>query len=328
MRRAKQSILGAAAALLALGFGGVAHGASIDSLLFTNELNQLSDNSAEFLINADGTLSDGTCWTGGGANLACVGGGAADAILDAGDRLRGTFDIGSIEDLTGGGGSVGVGIGSSNNELSGLFDFTVVAKFDNGDALPTGALCTTTNCFVFAPTSTFASEVGGIAGSTGVAVWEDSTLDYARTGGAGATKDLRIQSLEATATGGVLRMLLGFAGDGDELFIANTVSDDVGDLGATAPPGNAGTTNFQFSILFESFGHDFEQVGATIALADGLIDLNGSGNVLGIGGVNTPFDFFDNFDLVVRPVPEPAFVGLIGMGLLGFGMAHWRRRRA
>jgi hypothetical protein len=112
--------------------------------------NLLSDNSAEILINANGTR----CSVGGTASpSACT--------VDVGDRLVGTFNIESVEPL-GGGATNLLGV-AGVNELTGYFDVTVVGAVQVGTAWN----------FQFAATS-----------AAGIAVWmyEDTTPDYTRIG--------------------------------------------------------------------------------------------------------------------------------------------------
>jgi hypothetical protein len=281
--------------MMALGVATPASAASVSSLFFPGALNQLSDNSAEFLVNKVG---------------------AAPKVIDIGDELWGIFTISSFENLSTPSPVRDAGGASGNNELTGIFGFSVLTK---SCALP-GLNCS----FTFGPSADFALHVAGLANGPGVvipgivaAMFEDSVINYTRT--------TTIANGMAISSDGVYRAALGFGGDGDEAVFSTANSDDVSLLGATAPPGNAGTTNMQLSILEEFFGVDFGQTGATLPIADGLIDINGSGNLLGIANVQTGFDFFDNFDFVVNVLPEPGTVGLLGLGLAGLGFFTRRR---
>src|SRR5215831_16901614 len=103
----KKLKLSAIAAAVALGFGvGAAQAGTVNSQLFPGA--QLaSDSSAEILIdNTAGTCASGKC-------------------LDVGDRLVGII---TIEKLQQGVGIHPLGIGSTNNELTGIYSVTVLAK--------------------------------------------------------------------------------------------------------------------------------------------------------------------------------------------------------
>jgi hypothetical protein len=127
----------------------VAHAAPVSSYLFAG-LNELSDNSAEYLINADGTQ----CRTGG------------NCTVDVNDRLVGIFNIETIENANiGGVGTNNLGVGGAN-ELTGYFDVTVASK------TCVGLLCS----FTFTATA---------ADGTVLSMYDDATPDYFRIGPVG-----------------------------------------------------------------------------------------------------------------------------------------------
>jgi hypothetical protein len=294
-----------AGSVVALGVAS-AHAASVESQFFIGEVNQGSDNSAEYLIN--GATSTGV------------------TTVDVGDRLRGMFDVNTVEDLTGGGGTNSLGLASGNNEWAGVFEIEVLTKAADG----AGGFD-----YTFGPSASFTATYG--AGAM-IAMYEDATIEFTRLSADDGAPDTGVgpfaseEALIANVTDSTLRWVLGFGLDDDELWAANADSDDIAVIGAVAPPGNGGTVNFQVSILQNFFNTTFAQVGATLAVGtDGLIDVNGSGNLLGIAGATTPFDSFDNFDFVFAPesiIPEPATVTLMGLGLVALAGAARRRQRA
>lgn len=304
------------AGMVAFGWASGAQAVSITSSMHFGELNLLSDNSAEYLLNSDGTTAD-----------------TGDTFVDVGDRLIGHFNVGTIEDLTGGGGVNPVGT-SGVNELTGIFDITAVTKV----AVAGGGFDWT-----FAPTPA-ASSIFTLLGvpqpaGTMVAMFEDATPDYTRLfndpnftvlgpdDGAAASEN----AIMGSSINGSEFWTFGFLGlDADEIWTAFAIDDDISVIGATNPPGNGGTANFALSLIADplDIGPNIAPVGTTVAIDDGLIlGLNGSGNLLGLAGADTPFDNFDNFDFAVRPIPEPGTVVLLGLGFLGLAAMGRKKMR-
>lgn len=278
---------------------------------FPSEVNLLSDNSAEYLIN--GPFSTGV------------------TTLDVTDRLRGIFTVKTIEGLSSGS-QVTLGSGTSFNELTGAFDVTVVSKSAVGGGLFT---------YAFAPTPVGTSSFAGFGAPAGTAVvvFEDLANNFSRVfdattpGPDDGAPDVGVgpfvseEALLARATDGTFRLALGFGGDPDELWICAGCVGDVAIAKITAPPGSAGAVNIQLSILANPWGVGFGQVASTFTGVggDGLIDVNGSSSVLGTGGASTPFDVFDEVNFAVSVLPQPASVLLIGVGLLALASAvRWR----
>jgi hypothetical protein len=137
--------LTAMAAAVALGLGtGVAQADTVSSQLFPGSLNQISDNSGE------------------SQNVDLNGNG----LLDVGDTLRGIISFNTVEDLINGG-VHSLGIGSPNNEFTGVFETEITSKTAAGGVGPLGLCVAPVGqfCFTFGPYAPFAvTDAGGVAG--------------------------------------------------------------------------------------------------------------------------------------------------------------------
>jgi len=269
----------------ALGASSANAAALLDTLFAGNQL--LSDNSAEVLVNF----------------------GAANTTVDVGDRLTGILELQTTEQS---GVTRNLGGSSGNSEFSGIFDITVLAKI--APVLPGG-----TYTFIFGPSASFQSTYG--AGAM-VALFEDTTPDFQReTGGAVTT----VSDAVTLASNGTLVATLGF-NSASNFWVASSITDDISVIGSTPAPGNGGSFNSGLNFLTVAAGFQFDPVACRNAINGTIVQVGtcGSGSLLGTGGVNTPFDSFDDVNFVVNRVAEPATLALIGLGLLGFGVARRR----
>jgi hypothetical protein len=292
----KKIVLTGLVAAAMLGFG-TAQATSVSSALYSGII-QLSDNSAEYLINPAGVV---------------------DTKLDVGDKLRGIFTMETVEQLAT---SQTKNLTPPINELSGIFEIEVTAKTTIGGAIG-GGTCASLYCWTFGPSASFQSTYG-----TGamVAWYEDPTHEFTRLGASIAT-------LEGNVTDGALYWVSGFSGVGGaaaagEFWQAGAVTDDLSVVGGIPAPGNGGTYNSALNLLTDNSGLTIYKVACfdQLALSLGLVDQCGSGSLLGTGGANTPYDSFDNVD-VVMSIPEPTSVLLMGLGLVGMGATVISRRR-
>ena len=263
---------------------GPAQAVSIGSTIFLGETNQWSDNSGES-IGVDVSVN-----------------GSPPGILDLGDTLRGTLDIGTIEDQTGGGSTVVYGAGGVN-ELSAIFEVEVIGLTVTSD--PNASCGGSATCaggtldgdetvnYSFGAYAPFAAEFGASAGAVAV-FFEDTSPDYDRTG--------TIANAEATAIDGTKVFEIGFSGDADEFWLSiGTPSDTT--LAASVPVGTGlGTFNLSLGILFNTLFGGVVQIpsGCVIipggCLGDGLVDINASGGISGTAGSSTGYDVFNNVD--------------------------------
>lgn len=284
----KKLIIPTAAVCAAL-FSGGGFAASTN-YFFPGEITQLSDNSADLLINAPGSPND--------------------TILGIGDRLTGIFNINTTEGLSSGGLKSLVN-GSGFDELSGIFDITVTTKVADG----AGGWD-----FGFDPTASFETSYG--VGAM-VAFFTDPNYEYSRLNDT-------IANLTANITNGNLFMTAGKDGGGNDFWTANAITDDLALVGAIPPPGNGGVYNAAVDIIINNTGRVFEAVACfdpnNLFLTTS--DICGSGSLLGTGGVNTPYDVFDNVDFTMKTVPEPGIIMLFGTGLLAGFVVSWRRRKS
>ena len=247
---------------------------SISDTIIIGDLNQWSDNSAEAQhVDLNG-----------------------NSFLDAGDTLRGTFDIQTGEDLIPpNGGTVQYGT-AGVNELSGIFEIEVTSKVFVGNGLD-GIAGTGDDRFdyTFGPYAPFQAEFG-LSGTTMMVFFEDTTPDYDRTG--------TIANAEATATDGTKVVEIGFTGDIDESWSSQGTPQDPS-IGKSIPQATGlGTFNLSLGFLFNSlFGGNLGLFAGCFPLCpgDGLVDVNASGGTSGTNGSNTGYGMFDNVDFVFRP---------------------------
>ena len=296
MKKIRKAMTGVAVgALMAV---GAAQAANVSSTLFAG-LNQLSDNSAESLIDMGGSV---------------VG------RVDVGDRLRGIFGIGTVEDLSGGGGTRSLLAGSGNNQLAGIFDITLFSKTDLGVAAGLGRFQ-----YVFVPTVAFGTGLG-VAGAM-VAFYENVAHTYERlnpactvTGSGNNCENL------VTVGSGAPLWVAGNAGNPNAFWVASAFTDDIGLIGAAGSATVGGFFNMGLDLLQNTSTRQFNSVACGLPAVLTDLEFCASGSLLGRGGAATPYDSFDNVDFVVNVVPEPTTIALSGLALLALAAASRRRK--
>jgi len=150
-----------------------------------------------------------------------------------------------------------------------------------------------------------------------------------------ACSDLGVAGCEGVVTDGDLWMVTGIR-DADDYWTSSVTRiegfniDDTRALGAGQ---GVGTASFALSILENNTGYEFAQQELTGSFIqsptddDNLVDVIGSGQLLGGEGLAGPFFARSDFDFQLKriPVPEPATLAIFGLGLLGLG---FRARRS
>lgn len=297
---------------------GSAHAISVSSQFFPGG-NLLSDNSAEYLIKA--AANDNP---------------ANATILEVGDRLRGIFNVETVEEVPGGGPANNLGV-AGVNELTGIFEIVVGNIVTNGQFLYPGGVtpCNNTYCFTFNPSASFATEMEnfGFTNTVGamVAFFEDDSPDFNRS----ITGVNAIANMEATATDGNPFWLAGFEQTFD-FFTTNAQSNNIGISSILPFTTPFGQFALGLSLLDNPTGPNLGLVSAANVYAalpnfTGLTNFSGNGQLLakgpaGPGGFSTAYDSLDDVNFAINVIPEPATLALLGMGLVGVG-AFSRRRK-
>jgi len=282
-----------ALAVAVLGLGLVSSPAL--AITYFSPITTFEDDDLDFLVRAGSVVAP-----------------TPGVTINVGDRLVGVIEFSQTTGTLGGQGPAIL----AGEELTAVFDITVVAKIANGANWD----------FIFGPTagSTF---VNSAVVGTMVSVYLDGTPDLNVINGACGTL---AQCVTAASDGG-LYMNLGFNGDPNNAWAAVNASDDIDGVHNTAAGSSAGGFNYFLNILTNNTGINFGLQNCTLGLVDcplggdNSVQLIGSGNVL--GGQNLTNGAFgrSDADAQVAPIPEPASLLLFGAGLLGVSFISRRR---
>lgn len=292
--------LSALGVALALSIGTASAG-----VVLYQPITQINDQNLDFVFDT-GTGNTGT--------------------IGVGDRLFSIFQFSQTVGLPSGGPSpLGADSGNAGTTLTGIADVTVVA------VLPDGTL-------VFAPTDQTGSEgvLGGLGftGGTAIAVYLNSTLDTV----SGVNDILNSNcgtraNCTSLATDGSVYLTAGFFGDPDESWTSLPIGQ--GGTISAVQNGNAQSTfgifNFNLSVGINNTG---AQLAEAVQCAptcgpggNGLVQVSGNGQINGGQGL-TPSEWTarSKTGAQIAPVPEPASVALVGLGLLGLAGIRMRRK--
>lgn len=281
---------------IALTAGLSVAGAANAQVILPGGIAVLEDDNIEYVLDANGEIKTSGTLQQGDTLVAFIG---FDETQDGSSN--------TVQDL-----------GAPGQELTGISAITVTSIVgDIATFGPSGLL------------GDYTTEANAMA-----VLFEQSVGDFSTS-----CHSAGINDCEDAATNGDHWLTVGF-GDADDFWIAEGALPGI-DLSvttldlilATAAGTKAAVANYSLSILENGSDYTFEQqfnpLSAFYALGggdDGLVDIIGSGDVLGGSGLENDFIARSDFDFQLDRVPAPATLGLIGVGLIGLRFFSRRKK--
>lgn len=254
----------------------------------------LEDDNIEYVLDANGQLK-------------------TSGALVVGDRLRAVVTFTAVRD---GANQEFIGLGEPGLELTGISEIEIAD------------INVATGVITFKPSASFEATYGAGAMAT---LFSQNPGDFDI-----GCNTISIAACETAATNGAHWLTAGF-GDLDDFWYASSVypfnlaSASIEAVAGAAATAKVGAANYGLSILANSTGYMFNQQFSDVAAAlpggdDSMVDIVGSGDILGGAGLSNGFFARSDFDFQLNRIPEPGTIAVFGMGLLALGFGVRRNK--